>query len=78
MAKTRKAERKSRKDRKDRKDRKSRKDRKDRKDRKSRKSGNAWNQAVMRVFAEMKRKDRGTSFRAALQEASRRKKAGNL
>ena len=37
-----------------------------------------WNKAVKRVYEEMKRKDRSATFGAALKEASRRKKAGNL
>ncbi len=37
-----------------------------------------WNEAVMRVYKEMKAKDKNVKFGAALKEASRRKKAGNL
>ena len=35
-----------------------------------------WNKFVQRVYADMKRKDRKASFGDALQEASKRKKAG--
>jgi len=45
--------------------------------RKTRKAS-SWNQAVMRVYNEMKRKDRATKFGDALKEASRRKKNGTL
>ena len=37
-----------------------------------------WNKDVKRVYAEMKRKDSSTTFGKALEEASKRKKAGNL
>ena len=62
MAATRKSTRKS-----------TRKDRK-----KSRKAPNAWNQAVMRVYKELKSKNRDAKFGDALREASKRKKSGNL
>ena len=38
----------------------------------------SWNKDVMRVYQEMKRKDPNVKFGAALKEASKRKKAGNL
>jgi hypothetical protein len=37
-----------------------------------------WNEAVKRVYAELKRKDRSATFGDALKLASKRKKAGNL
>ena len=37
-----------------------------------------WNKAVMRVYNEMKAKDKNTKFGDALKEASKRKKAGKL
>lgn len=46
--------------------------------RKQRGGASEWNKAVMRVYGEMKRKDSNVSFGAALKEASKRKKAGNL
>jgi hypothetical protein len=46
--------------------------------RKQRGGASEWNKAVMRVYQEMKRKDSNVSFGAALKEASKRKKAGNL
>ncbi len=48
-----------------------------RKGKKTRKAS-PWNQAVMRVYQEMKRKNRNVKFGDALKEASRRKRAGNL
>ncbi len=38
----------------------------------------AWNQKVMAVFREMRAKDKGVSFRAALVEAGKRRKAGKI
>jgi hypothetical protein len=55
-----------------------RKNRKTRKQEGGKRKMSAWNQAVKRVYEEMKRKDRKTTFSAALKEASKRKKAGNL
>ena len=49
-----------------------------RKTRKGSRKGNSWNQAVMRVYSELKRKNPNTKFGDALKEASKRKKAGNL
>lgn len=78
MAKSRRAscrtERKSRKA-----ERKSRKaERKSRKQEGGKRAPSAWNKSVKRVYEEMKRKDRTSTFSDALKEASRRKKAGNL
>ena len=64
----------------------SRKERKSRKatregrkaSRKTRRALSSWNVAVMRVYKEMKAKDKNVKFGAALKEASRRKKAGKL
>ena len=61
----------------------SRKERKSRKASRKTQSGgkralSSWNKAVKRVYEEMKRKDSSVSFGAALKEASKRKKAGNL
>lgn len=42
--------------------------------RKGKRAPSAWNKLVMKVYAEMKRKDKGVSFSDALKEASRRKK----
>ncbi len=66
MAKTRRAS--TRKDRK----------RKSRKTRKAGRKGGDWAQAVKRVYAELKRKDRNASLGDAMKEASRRRKAGTL
>lgn len=49
-----------------------------RKTRKMSKGADQWREGVMRVFKEMKAKDKNASFRDALKEASRRKKAGKL
>lgn len=46
--------------------------------RKGSRKASPWNQAVKRVYQEMKRKDRNASFGDALKEASRRKKNGTL
>jgi hypothetical protein len=45
---------------------------------KRKKGPSEWNKKVMSVYAEMKKKNKDASFRDALVEASRRKKAGNL
>jgi hypothetical protein len=43
------------------------------------KSGaDTWREGVMRVYKEMKSKNANTRFGDALQEASKRKKAGKL
>ncbi len=42
--------------------------------RKGKRAPSAWNKLVMSVFAELKKKDKGASFKDALKEASRRKK----
>ena len=72
MAKTRRASRKDRKTRKA--ERKA--------SRKTQSGGkrplSQWNKDVKKVYAEMKRKDSNITFGAALKEASKRKKAGNL
>ena len=75
MAKTRRASRKDRKTRKA--------ERKERKASRKTQSGgkrklSQWNKDVQKVYGEMKRKDSSTTFGAALKEASKRKKAGNL
>ena len=75
MANTRRANRKANATRKNRKDRK---DRKSRKQEGGKRKASEWNKAVKRVYEEMKRKDSNATFGAALKEASRRKKAGNL
>ena len=49
-----------------------------RKTRKLSKGASEWNKAVMKVYAEMKKKDSKISFGDALKETSRRKKAGEL
>lgn len=49
-----------------------------RKTRKMSKGADEWREGVMRVFKEMKAKDKNASFSDALKEASRRKKAGKL
>lgn len=49
-----------------------------RKTRKLSKGASDWNRAVMKVYAEMKKKDRNVRFGDALKEASRRKKSGSL
>lgn len=49
-----------------------------RKTRKSSRKSSPWNQAVMRVYSELKRKNPNTKFGDALKEASKRKKAGQL
>lgn len=46
--------------------------------RKLSKGASEWNKAVMKVYAEMKKKDANISFGDALKEASKRKKAGQL
>jgi hypothetical protein len=38
----------------------------------------AWNQKVMAVFKELRAKDKTVSFRAALVEAGKRRKAGKI
>ena len=38
----------------------------------------SWNIAVMKIFKEMKAKDKNVKFGDALKEASKRKKAGKL
>ncbi len=38
----------------------------------------AWNQAVMKVFRDMRAKDKGVSFRAALVKAGQLRKAGKI
>jgi hypothetical protein len=43
-----------------------------------RKGPSDWNKKVMGVYAEMKKKNKDASFRDALVEASKRKKAGTL
>jgi hypothetical protein len=43
-----------------------------------RKGPSDWNKKVMGVYAEMKKKNKEASFRDALVEASKRKKAGTL
>ncbi len=45
--------------------------------RKSRK-GSDWNQAVMRVYKELKSKNPNTKLGEAMREASKRKKNGTL
>jgi hypothetical protein len=55
-----------------------RKNRKTRKQEGGKRKMSDWNKSVKRVYEEMKRKDRKTTFSAALKEASKRKKAGNL
>jgi hypothetical protein len=45
---------------------------------KSKKGPSDWNKKVMGVYAEMKKKNKEASFRDALVEASKRKKAGTL
>jgi len=42
--------------------------------RKGKRAPSAWNKLVMSLFAELKKKDKGASFKDALKEASRRKK----
>ncbi len=49
-----------------------------RKTRKMSKGADKWRESVMRVYKEMKAKNKDASFRDALKEASRRKKAGEL
>jgi hypothetical protein len=73
MAYTRKNRKNSRKA-----ERKDRKSRKDRKQEGGKRKMSAWNKSVMRVYEEMKGKDPKTTFSAALKEAAKRKKAGNL
>jgi hypothetical protein len=46
--------------------------------RKMSKGASDWNKKVMGVYAEMKKKNKEASFRDALVEASKRKKAGTL
>jgi hypothetical protein len=46
-----------------------------RKMRKTRKVGK-WPQFVKKVYGDMKKKDRSVTFKQAMKEASRRKKAG--
>ena len=46
--------------------------------RKLSKGASDWNKSVMKVYAEMKKKDKDTKFGDALKEASKRKKAGTL
>jgi len=57
-------------------------ERKNRKTRKAQAGGkrplSSWNKSVKRVYEEMKRKNSNATFGAALKEASRRKRAGNL
>jgi hypothetical protein len=38
----------------------------------------AWNEKVMKVFADMRKKDKKVSFRAALVEAGKLRKAGKI
>ena len=45
---------------------------------KRKKGPSDWNKKVMGVYAEMKKKNKEASFRDALVEASKRKKAGTL
>lgn len=49
-----------------------------RRTRKMSKGADQWREGVMRVFKEMKAKDKNASFSDALKEASKRKKAGKL
>jgi hypothetical protein len=46
--------------------------------RKMSKGASDWNKKVMGVYSEMKKKNSNASFRDALVEASKRKKAGTL
>ncbi len=46
--------------------------------RKMSKGASDWNKKVMGVYAEMKKANKDASFRDALVEASKRKKAGTL
>lgn len=46
--------------------------------RKMSKGASDWNKKVMGVYAEMKKKNANASFRDALVESSKRKKAGTL
>ena len=41
--------------------------------RKGKRAPSAWNKLVMKVYAEMKRKDKNVKLGAAMKEASRRK-----
>jgi hypothetical protein len=74
----------TRKDRKERKDRKTRKDRKERKSRKAQAGGakrkgtrrlspalRAWNERVMKLYREMKRKDPNTKLGDAMRAAKK-------
>jgi hypothetical protein len=45
---------------------------------KRKKGPSDWNKKVMGVYAEMKKNNKEASFRDALVEASKRKKAGTL
>jgi hypothetical protein len=45
---------------------------------KGKKGPSEWNKKVMGVYSEMKNNDSNASFRDALVEASKRKKAGTL
>ncbi len=38
----------------------------------------AWNEKVMKVFRDMRKKDKKVSFRAALVEAGKLRKAGKI
>jgi hypothetical protein len=46
--------------------------------RKSSRKGSDWNQAVMRVYKELKSKNPNTKLGEAMREASKRKKNGTL
>jgi len=47
--------------------------------RKSRKAGaGSWPQFVKKTYMEMKKKDKSATFKDAMKEASRRKKAGQF
>lgn len=46
--------------------------------RKATRKGSDWNQAVMRVYKELKSKNPNTKLGEAMREASKRKKNGTL
>ena len=46
--------------------------------RKMSKGASKWNELVMKVFREMRQKDKKVKLGAAMTEASRRKKRGDL
>lgn len=45
---------------------------------KGNRGASSWPQFVKKTYEDMKRSDKGATFKAAMKEASRRKKAGHF